>query len=132
MIALLFVYGTLKQGGERHHELISQQAHLLGRGKIQAQLFHINGESYPGAFRCESQDFIEGEIYKLPRPVTALRRLDEVEGCKEGLFIRELADVWMGNRKMKAWVYFYGRPQSRGTRIASGRFLIAQTADINK
>jgi len=99
-IALLFVYGTLKRGGTLHHEL--ESARFLGLAKIQGELFHIKGKSWPGAFLSESQSHIHGELYKLQKPLETLKRLDFVEGCTEGLFTRKLVDVRQGTRKMKA------------------------------
>jgi len=119
--SLLFVYGTLKLGGKRHHE-IAERAELLGAARIQGQLFRIRGQTYPGAFPGDSGDYIQGELYRLATPLETLKRLDEIEGCKEGLFIRRLVDVWQGNRRMKAWVYFYSREREKAGRIAGGTF----------
>jgi gamma-glutamylcyclotransferase (GGCT)/AIG2-like uncharacterized protein YtfP len=121
--ALLFVYGTLKKGGELHAELKSQGARLMGKGRIQGRLFRIRGQAYPGALPGSSQEYIQGELYKLEEPAAALKKLDEVEGCDEGLFVRKLVDAWSGARKVKAWTYFYGLANV-STRIPSGSFRI--------
>src|SRR5207237_10125222 len=81
----LFVYGTLKRGGELHAELASQKARFLGPAKIQGRLFHIKGESYPGAVPVGSQQYIKGELYELEQPDAALRNIAEIEGWDEAL-----------------------------------------------
>lgn len=120
--SLLFVYGSLKRGGELHQELAELQARFLGLAKIQGELFHIKGRSWPGAFPTVNQNYVQGELYKMAKPAETLKRLDEVEECKHGLFVRTLVDAWAGNRKVKAWVYFYNRAEEKASRIASGNF----------
>lgn len=121
-IALLFVYGSLKRGGKLHHELVELQARFLGPAKIQGELFHVKGKSWPGAFPTTSQDYVQGELYKMTKPAETLKRLDIVEECSRGLFVRKLVDAWVGNRKVKAWVYFFNRERENASRIASGNF----------
>ncbi|HXB21248.1 MAG TPA: gamma-glutamylcyclotransferase family protein, partial [Candidatus Solibacter sp.] len=100
---LLFVYGTLKRGGELHSELASQKVRYLGSAKIKGRLFLIEGESYPGAVETDSKEYIKGELYELTDPAKTLAKLDEVEGCDEGLFARKLVDGWLGAKKIKTW-----------------------------
>jgi gamma-glutamylcyclotransferase (GGCT)/AIG2-like uncharacterized protein YtfP len=121
---LVFVYGTLKKGGELHTELKSQKARFVAAGKIKGRLFRIRGESYPGALPSASREYIQGELYELEDLGSALRRLDDVEGCDEGLFTRKLVDVWLGSRKVKAWTYFYAQPKNKASRIPSGSFRV--------
>ena len=125
-VALLFVYGTLKRRGALHHELTTLQARFLGLAKIQAELFHIKGKSWPGAFPATANEYVHGELYKMLKPSETLKRLDEVENCKHGLFRRELVDAWSGGRKLKAWVYFYNHEHRKSSRIAGGNFRCAQ------
>ena len=127
MTSLLFVYGTLKQGGQLHHELISLGARFISPARTQGELFRIKGESWPGAFPTASQDYVHGELYKMGKPAETLKRLDEVEECERGLFVRKLVDVWAGNRKMKAWVYFFNRKKAKAARIAGGNFSTAKS-----
>jgi len=120
--SLLFVYGTLKRGGHLHHELAARAVRFLGQAKIQGELFHIKGESWPGAFPSVSESYIQGELYELDKPSETLKRLDIVEGSQEGLFSRELVDAWAGTRRVKAWVYFCNHPERKASRIANGNF----------
>jgi len=118
----LFVYGTLKRGGELHDELAAQKVRFLGPAKIQGRLFHIEGESYPGAVFTSSGEYIKGELYELLEPTEALKKVDEVEGCDEGLYERRLVTAWTGNKKTKAWAYFYAKPLKKSVAILSGDF----------
>jgi len=126
--AFLFVYGTLKKGGELHAELESGGARFVGAGRIKGRLFRIRGESYPGAFPSSSREYIQGELYKLEEPTATLKKLDDIEGCDEGLFIRKLVDACVGTRKMKAWTYFYGQLTNTSARIPSGSFRVKNGA----
>jgi gamma-glutamylcyclotransferase (GGCT)/AIG2-like uncharacterized protein YtfP len=122
--ALLFVYGTLKRGGELHAELKSQGSRFIGTGRIKGRLFRISGESYPGALPVSGREYIQGELYKLEQPRVALKKLDDIEGCNEGLFVRKRVDAWVGNKKVRAWTYFYGRHANTSRRIPSGSFRV--------
>ncbi|HEY6249894.1 MAG TPA: gamma-glutamylcyclotransferase family protein [Candidatus Angelobacter sp.] len=116
------MFTALLSCGEFHHELEALKARFLRLAKIQGELFHIKGKSWPGAFSTSSQDYVRGELYKMAKPAETLKRLDEIEDCKHGLFTRKLVDVWAGGRKVKAWVYFCNREEERAARIASGNF----------
>ncbi len=118
----LFVYGTLKRGGELHPELASHRVRFIGSARIQGRLFQVEGESYPGAVPTDSSQYIRGELYELQEPIETLKKIDEVEGCDEGLFERKLVDVWAGSRKTKAWAYFYAKPLKKSPPITSGHF----------
>jgi|SRR5947209_4770525 len=120
--AKLFVYGTLKRGGDLHYEITAQKLRFLGPAKIQGRLFRIAGETYPGAVSTDSEQYIKGELYELPEAAEALKKIDAVEGCDEGLYERKLVNVWIGNRKTRAWAYFYAKPLKKSVPIANGDF----------
>ncbi|MGE5322759.1 MAG: gamma-glutamylcyclotransferase [Actinomycetota bacterium] len=119
---LLFVYGTLKRGGALHTELTSQGVRFLGSAQIQGRLFRIPGESYPGALPTDTQEYVMGELYELENPRSALKRIDEIEGCDEGLFERKLVNAWVKNQRAKVWAYFYAKPLKKSSRISNGNF----------
>lgn len=121
---LLFVYGTLMRGGRLNGELApSRGAEFLGTGKIRAELYRLQGESYPGAVRTSKPNrFVHGELYGLSNPEHVLERLDKIEGCDEGLFNRRLVDVWQNGKKRKAWTYFYGKSVSSAEPVPHGKF----------
>ena len=118
----LFVYGTLKVGGELHEELSTWKACFLGNARIKGKLFQIADESYPGAITTVSEDYVVGEVYQVKDPLTALRKIDHAEGCDEGLFERKLVDAWLDGKKIKAWSYFYLKPLDKSVQIESGFF----------
>jgi gamma-glutamylcyclotransferase (GGCT)/AIG2-like uncharacterized protein YtfP len=118
----LFVYGTLKMGGELHGELSMRNARFLGNARIKGKLFRIAGESYPAAVAAVSEDYVAGEVYQLPDPLIALWKIDRVEECDKGLFRRELVDAWLDGKKIKAWSYFYLRPLDKSAQIEGGFF----------
>lgn len=126
--SLLFVYGTLKRGESYHRELAQHQVRFLGEGRIRGRLFRIKGESYPGARPTTSRHYVRGELYELNNPDKALKKLDKFEGTDEGLYVRKLADVWMGREKVKAWTYFYPGRKDKELAIANGRFHVRTRA----
>src|SRR5262245_58515289 len=126
--SLLFVYGTLKRGGENHRQLSAHQVRFLGEGRIQGRLFRIKGASYPGAAPTASRRYVRGELYELTSPDRAFKKLDKFEGTGEGLFVRKLADVWIGRRKTKAWTYFYPGRKDKALAIPGGRFRVGTAA----
>jgi gamma-glutamylcyclotransferase (GGCT)/AIG2-like uncharacterized protein YtfP len=125
---LLFVYGTLKRDGKNHRQLSAQRVRFLGEGKIRGRLFRIRGESYPGAAPTTSRRYVRGELYELTDPEKALKKLDKFEGTDEGLFVRKIADVWMGSQKVKAWTYFYPGRMDKAEAIPAGNFPVRSTS----
>jgi gamma-glutamylaminecyclotransferase len=82
---LLFVYGTLKRGGENHARLQAQT--LLGPARTSAgyRLYQLDG--YPGMVADASQaGSVSGEVWAVDDP--ALAELDLFEGVDEGLYER--------------------------------------------
>jgi gamma-glutamylcyclotransferase (GGCT)/AIG2-like uncharacterized protein YtfP len=126
--SLLFVYGTLKRGEENHRWLSVHHPRFLGEARIQGRLFRIKGESFPGAAPTRSRRYVRGELYELTQPDNALKKLDEFEGTDEGLFVRKLADVWIGSRKRKAWTYFYPGRRDKAASISGGSFQTRSTS----
>jgi gamma-glutamylcyclotransferase (GGCT)/AIG2-like uncharacterized protein YtfP len=126
--SLLFVYGTLKRGEKNHRQLVAHQVRFLGEGRIRGRLFRIKGASFPGAARTASRRYVRGELYELASPDKALKKLDKFEGTDEGLFVRKLADVWIGRRKTKAWTYFYPGRKDQALAIPGGSFRVRATA----
>lgn len=120
---LLFAYGTLMRRGRLHGKLVSQGARYRGPARIRGRLFKISGRTYPGAVPTRSDDFIRGELYELEGPKEALKKLDQLEGIGEGLYVRKLVGAWVKeDRKVRAWAYFYAKPLGNSREIADGRF----------
>ncbi len=104
MLAYLFVYGTLRRGEPLHGELVRANAELVGEASMRGTLYLLGW--YPGA-RPEGDQVIRGELYLLPEPRSAFRRLDAVEG---GEFRRRVVLVRQaGGDTRRAWAYLLKR-----------------------
>lgn len=121
----LFVYGTLMRGAALHYLLReSPQVSFVGKGKIRAKLYRLRGEEYPGAIPSPDENrFVYGELYRLRSPSRILQRVDEAEGCDEGLFVRRSVDVEQDGKKLKAWTYFYAKSLEGAEPLPEGRFV---------
>jgi gamma-glutamylcyclotransferase (GGCT)/AIG2-like uncharacterized protein YtfP len=121
----LFVYGTLMRGGNLHHALApSPNVKFVGKARIRAELYRPRGEKYPGAIRTSKPNrFVHGELYALRNSGPILKRIDEIEECDEGLFVRRLVDVWQNGKKHRAWTYFYAKSVSSAEPLPHGKFL---------
>ena len=94
----VFVYGSLKRGGQLHK-------YLKGYKRVEANA-QANGYalldlgSFPGMVFCDSKEHsVLGEIYSVPTSV--LSTLDYVENTRSGLYTR------MWDEQLDAWVYIY-------------------------
>ena len=104
MLSYLFVYGTLQRGRPLHRELVRLQAEFVGSASMAGQLYDLG--RYPGALATGDQ-MIPGELYRLPEPEPALRRLDTVEGRQ---FHRAMVRVTRAHGEpQQAWVYLLKR-----------------------
>jgi gamma-glutamylcyclotransferase (GGCT)/AIG2-like uncharacterized protein YtfP len=124
---LLFVYGTLRRGFERHHHLVRLKAKCCGKGEVAGKLFDLG--CYPGARPSGREgEWIRGEVYQLRRPERDLRVLDEIEGFnpsapERGEFVRETAEFILDNAaRRRAWVYWLRGGVATTRRIASGDY----------
>ena len=94
---LVFVYGTLRQGGRYHHLL--EQATFLGAAKTSPRYVLVDVGSYPAMLKNGTQA-IHGEVYRVHEHT--LKELDILEGVPE-LYTREQIHLSDGT---VAWVYF--------------------------
>jgi len=123
MESTLFVYGSLMHGRRRHRYLRGAGITRIGAAHIQARLYALQDTDYPAAAPSSSpRERVKGELYVLEHGAKVLRLLDKVEGTGEGLFRRELVEVWTHGAKSKAWTYFYARDLQGATPIRSGRW----------
>jgi len=108
---LLFVYGTLRRGFPLHHHLKRLGAGFVVTGKVQAELFDLG--KFPGARKSTKPGkTVQGELYRLRRPESALKVLDKVEGFsprnpEKSLFQRATTEVILPNGELRlAWIYW--------------------------
>ncbi len=108
----LFVYGTLKRGGKFHGELSKDRSvKFIGETRIRGELYQIQDADYPGAVPTRRPNhYVSGHLFLMGQPQKTLAALDEFEEVEEGLFRRELVNVKMYGKSLKAWAYFYDRP----------------------
>jgi gamma-glutamylcyclotransferase (GGCT)/AIG2-like uncharacterized protein YtfP len=127
----LFVYGTLMRGGRLHGLLgDSPNVKFVGEAKIRAELYRPRGEDYPAAVSTSSADrFVFGELYALLAADLLLKRLDQVEACDEGLYVRRRVNTIQDRKKQKAWVYLYAQSVADAEPIPDGRFQIVRATD---
>jgi gamma-glutamylcyclotransferase (GGCT)/AIG2-like uncharacterized protein YtfP len=118
----IFVYGTLKRGEKAHRELRRKYGvQFVSEARIRGNLYKLHGEAFPGAVHTPAQNrFVEGDLFALRDPEKTLPDLDHFEGVDEGLFRRELVDVWACGRRVKAWAYLYARPLTGAQLIPAG------------
>lgn len=85
----IFVYGTLKKNGKAHYYLMNSD--FIGEGITSKKYSLYASVNYPAMIHQESEEGIEGEIYR----VTAATKLalDQYEGVDYGLFRCALIDV---------------------------------------
>ncbi len=84
MSTLVFVYGTLKRGGENHDWLNGQHFVAEARTRPVYRMFDLGG--YPGMVRSADGLAIQGEIWRVDGP--GLVRLDVLEDVEGGEYER--------------------------------------------
>lgn len=102
----VFVYGTLRRG-ESNHPYLHGQSYLgpavTGPGY---RLYHLDG--YPGlAVEAAAPGGICGEVWAVTGPI--LRRLDVLEGLREGLYTRGPVRLESPFDHGEILTYFYAR-----------------------
>jgi gamma-glutamylcyclotransferase (GGCT)/AIG2-like uncharacterized protein YtfP len=110
----LFVYGSLRSGFRSPaYEYISRYFDLVGDAKVKGQLFDL-GE-YPAAQPTSEEKFIIGELYQIRNENEfswAIGQLDDYEGVHVGfddtqLYRRDITEVFIDDKTIPAWIYWY-------------------------
>jgi gamma-glutamylcyclotransferase (GGCT)/AIG2-like uncharacterized protein YtfP len=128
--ALLFVYGTLREGmNTPEARLLMNKSRPLGAAILEgARLFDL-GE-YPGAVRADDpSEEVSGQLVEIAPAESdhVLALLDEYEeyrpaAAERSLFIRERAKVRCGDKAVDAWVYWYNGPMHAARAVRGGRY----------
>ena len=105
---LLFVYGTLKEGGQYHHLLQREEARLVGKAVL-VEAYPLILAQYPCLLDVPGRGHrVSGEVYRLPtrRGWSVVDRLEAhpVE------YRRRREPVALAERTVEAWTYFYLHP----------------------
>jgi gamma-glutamylcyclotransferase (GGCT)/AIG2-like uncharacterized protein YtfP len=125
----LFVYGSLRSGFKSPaYEYISRFFHLAGEGKVKGVMADL-GE-YPAAVPS-NDGLIVGELYTIKEVDEfswAIAQLDDYEGVivehgEQPLYYRAVTEVFIHDRTVPAWVYWYNGDISGKPVIASGDIL---------
>jgi gamma-glutamylaminecyclotransferase len=109
----VFVYGTLKRGGQNHHFLAGQQ--FLGPARTAAGFTLYSLGEFPGMVRTPASDrHVVGEVWEVDAP--ALAALDALEGIAEGLYERVTVPLEspFNDRPVETYLYLRtlaGRPE---------------------
>jgi len=135
MIDRLFVYGTLMHGYDHPMaRLLSDHADYLGPATLAGRLYRV--KHYPGVIPSQDPaELVFGDVFRLHRPDVLLPQLDDYEGCGVSSppppqYRREVTTVALqSGATVEAFVYFYNLDVTKLTRIASGRFQSASSAD---
>ncbi|MGB9180354.1 MAG: gamma-glutamylcyclotransferase family protein [Pyrinomonadaceae bacterium] len=96
---LVFVYGTLRQGGVRAMPQLFPRAKFIAQAKVSGSLYDL-GE-YPCLLLDESSSLVIGEVYEIDDEI--LHQLDEIEAASA--YWRKRTEVSSGNQSMRCWVY---------------------------
>ncbi len=83
-MTLVFVYGTLKRGGENHGWIERQQFIAEAHTAPQYRMFDLGG--YPGMIRAQDGISIHGEVWSLDE--AGLTQLDVLEDTEGGEYER--------------------------------------------
>jgi gamma-glutamylcyclotransferase (GGCT)/AIG2-like uncharacterized protein YtfP len=117
----LFVYGSLQSAFTRNPfaRRLQREGILIGRAMIPGRLYGL--KRYPALRRAQtSEDWVQGELYRLLQPEVTLAALDAYEASE---YRRVLGTVTLGDsRRVRCWVYLFSKPLPRHRRVASGRW----------
>lgn len=130
----LFVYGTLRgSAGTEWSRFLAVASRFVGSERTRGELFHLDG--YPEmTMRTGDDVWVNGEVYLLNDPASALPMLDEYEGCGPSdplprEFERQVVTVLLdAGGAVQAWAYIYSLETAGKARIASGDYLQAGSA----
>ena len=121
----LFVYGTLKRGGENHLHLAGQR--FLGEAATGPGFTLYGLKGFPGMVRTtDASEGVTGELWEID--ADRLRRLDQFEGTAEGIYARAPITLLAPFADLPVETYFYlrsveGRPQLGSTWVVQRRSL---------
>lgn len=110
---LVFVYGTLRQGGSNHHMLA--ECEFVGPHETEPRYTMCRLGQFP-AVVARGETPIVGELYRIEDEVLAL--LDELE-CYPQVFSRQVINTPPGD----AWMYVYNRLVGTDEFVAHGDWL---------
>ncbi|MCM3713731.1 gamma-glutamylcyclotransferase [Alkalihalobacillus oceani] len=128
---LLFVYGTLRSGGENDHYL--ERAVCVERSCWTAGELHDTGDGYP-ALKRHPKKRVVGELYVVDAKILA--KIDELEDYVvngDNNLYERIRQTVFGKRQHQAYVYIAGKPlQNLDAEISSGDWFTFSGQDSGK
>lgn len=100
----LFVYGTLKKDQTASWSNALEDEKFIGSGKIKGFDMYKIMNSYPAIKKGSGE--VLGELYEIINPET-WTKVDKIECVNIDLYHREIVDVYLSNKIIKAYVYIY-------------------------
>lgn len=116
----LFVYGTLRTGGDAHQDVLGDVVRLVHPASMPG--FDLFGEGLPYPYVRPGSGTVQGELLELGGDDGTLAVLDRYEGRE---YVRRRVEVEVSGRPRLAWAYV-ARPDvelAEGSRIPSGDWL---------
>ena len=116
---LLFVYGTLQEGGRLHYQLADCQNNKVGVARILSKNFVMRDLiTFPALQEVDSGSgtYIKGELYLVDRKTLA--GIDILESCPH-VYQRRLIDVWVDREKFSAFVYYMSKDKPNTKQLLS-------------
>jgi gamma-glutamylcyclotransferase (GGCT)/AIG2-like uncharacterized protein YtfP len=129
-MALLFVYGTLRQDSDATMaRFLRAQSDWLGAATLSGLLYDLG--AYPGAvYVPEAATRVRGDLFWLHRAEWTLERLDAYEGMDDPTnptpqdeYVRKMVPVLHRGELQMSWAYLYQLPTSGLRVIPSGDYL---------
>ncbi len=126
----LFVYGSLRSGfNHPAYAYISPYFVLVGSAKVKGKLYDLG--AYPAAIPTDEESYILGELYQLKEQEDfswAIAQVDDYEGVnpepgETAMYKREMTSVYMQDKIISAWIYWYNLDVSGKPLINSGDVL---------
>lgn len=126
----LFVYGSLRSGFRSPaYEYISRYFDLVGDAKVKGQLYDLG--DYPAAKPTNEEKFIIGELYRIKNEKEfswAIGQLDDYEGVNVAfdeplLYRRDITEVYIEDKIIPSWIYWYHGDVENKPVIESGDVL---------
>jgi gamma-glutamylcyclotransferase (GGCT)/AIG2-like uncharacterized protein YtfP len=96
---LIFVYGSLRHGGENAMSNTFPDSKFVGPATVSGNLYDLG--AYPGMLLNSSSSTVVGEVYEVDDE--RLKELDHFEASSE--YWRKQVEITLGTSKQMGWTY---------------------------
>ncbi len=96
---LVFVYGTLRRGGEGAMSIRFPGSKFIAEAQVGGSLYDLG--AYPGLLLNDANALVTGEVYEVDDEL--LNRLDEFEASSN--YCRKQVEISLGNDISRCWIY---------------------------